>query len=815
MGRKIVIVGGVAGGASCAARMRRLDESAEIIMFEKGEYISFANCGLPYYIGDTITDRKNLIIQTPRAFKDRFNVDVRILSEVVSIDPAEKTVAVRNGESTYAERYDYLVLSPGTAPIRPPIPGIDSPIVFSLRTIPDTDRIRAYVDKKRTTRAVVVGGGFIGLEMAENLRHRGLDVTLVELLDQVFAPADKEMASILHQHLTMNGVRLVLGDGVKEIVSTGDTTAEVLLSSGERIPTGLIVLSIGVKPDIEFVKKSGIAVSDRGAIIVDDHLQTDKPGIYAVGDAVEVVDFISGRKVHIPLAGPANRQGRIAADNIAGLGTVYKNTQGTAICKIFDLTAAVTGLNEKNAKRWRIPYVKSYTHGASHASYYPGSFPLSIKILFEPETGKLLGAQALGKDGIDKRIDVLATALRHGLTVYDLAELELAYAPPYGSAKDPVNIAGFVAQNILEKRMPVFYAEDAASIDRATHILLDVRTKTENEQGAIENSVCIPVDELRNRLGELDKRKEIMIYCQVGLRGYLAARILMQHGFRVRNLSGGYKTYLSAQTVNYDHSYVKTVPEASCSSPTSDTKDENRRVIDACGMQCPGPIMKLKQAVDGAAAGESVEITATDQGFAVDVPSWCVRTKNTLVSLSAKDGVFSAVVRKGAADDVCAVPISQRDRKTMVIFSNDFDRMMAAFIIANGAASMGSEVTLFFTFWGLNMLRRDRHVPVKKTITERMFGLMMPRGATKTRLSKMNMAGLGTVMMQMEMKKKNVFPLPELIDRARKSGIRLVACTMSMDIMGIKKEELIDGVEFGGVAYYLEKADNAGYNLFI
>ena len=547
MGKKILIVGGVAGGASCAARMRRLDESAEIVMFEKGEYISFANCGLPYYIGDTIKDRENLIIQTPQKFKDRFNVDVRTNAEVISINSAEKTISIRNGGSTYHEHYDALVLSPGTSPIRPPLRGIDSPVVFTLRNIPDTDRIRAYVDSKQARRAVVIGGGFIGLEMAESLRYRGLEVTLVEMLDQVFTPADKEMASVLHQHLIMNGVRLILGDGVKEILPTGDTSAEVLLNSGERIPTELVIVSIGVKPDTEFVKKSGIAVSDRGAIIVDEHMRTDKPDVYAIGDAVEVVDFVSGKKVHVPLAGPANRQGRIAADNIAGIDTVYKNTQGTAICKIFDLTAAVTGLNEKNAIKWGIPYIKSYTHGSSHASYYPGSFPLSIKILFDPKSGKLLGAQVIGKDGIDKRIDVFATALRHGLTVYDLAELELAYAPPYGSAKDPVNMAGFVAQNILEGRMPVFYAEDVASIDHATQQLLDVRSNVEHKQGAIDNSLCIPIDELRARLNKLNIKKEILVYCQVGLRGYLATRILAQHGFRVKNLSGGYKTFFDSR----------------------------------------------------------------------------------------------------------------------------------------------------------------------------------------------------------------------------------------------------------------------------
>jgi NADPH-dependent 2,4-dienoyl-CoA reductase/sulfur reductase-like enzyme/rhodanese-related sulfurtransferase len=547
MGKKILIVGGVAGGASCAARIRRLDESADIIMFEKGEYISFANCGLPYYIGDMIKDREDLIIQTPQKFRDRFNVDVRTNSEVTSIDTAGKTVTVRTKESTYKERFDTLVLSPGTTPIRPPLPGIDSPIVFTLRNIPDTDRIRAYVDKKLARRAVVIGGGFIGLEMAENLRHRGLEITLVEMLDQVFTPADKEMASILHQHLTMNGVRLILGDGVKEIIPTGDACAEVVLNSSKRIPTELIILSIGVKPDTEFVKNSGIAMSDRGTIIVDGHMRTDKPDVYAVGDAVEVVDFVSGKKVHVPLAGPANRQGRIAADNIAGIDTVYKNTQGTAICKIFDLTIAVTGINEKNAKRWEIPFLKSYTHGSSHASYYPGSFPLSIKILFDPKSGKLLGTQIIGKEGVDKRIDIFATALRHGLTVYDLAELELAYAPPYGSAKDPVNIAGFVAQNILEGRMPVFYAEDVASIDHATQQILDVRSTVEHKQGAIDNSLCIPIDELRARLNELNIEKEILVYCQVGLRGYLATRILAQHGFHVKNLSGGYKTFFDSR----------------------------------------------------------------------------------------------------------------------------------------------------------------------------------------------------------------------------------------------------------------------------
>jgi NADPH-dependent 2,4-dienoyl-CoA reductase/sulfur reductase-like enzyme/peroxiredoxin family protein/rhodanese-related sulfurtransferase/TusA-related sulfurtransferase len=821
--KKIIVVGGVAGGASFAARMRRLDERAEIVILDKGDYVSFANCGLPYYIGATIKDRGDLIIQTPERFKRRFNIDVRVKSEATSVDTGRKTVAVRNEGRSYEERYDYLVLSPGCSPVRPPIKGIDSPRVHTLRTIPDTDMIRAIVDGGKAHRALVIGGGFIGLEMAENLRQRGLEVALVELSDQVFAPADREMAATLHQHLQLNGVALSLGHGVKEILDDGGEFATVVLDNGTRIPAELIILAIGVKPDTAFLKNSGIALSDRGAIVVNEHLQTNIAEVYAVGDAVEVEDFVTGKKTLVPLAGPANRQGRIAADNIAGvdasgkaIAAVYKKTQGTAICKVFDLTVAVTGINEKIAGRLQIPFVKSYTHSTSHASYYPGAFPLSIKILFSPENGRLLGAQVIGKDGVDKRIDLFAVALRHGFTVDDLAELELAYAPPFGSAKDPVNVAGFVGRNIIEKKMDVFYAEDIAGIDRTKAVLLDVRTAGEHEQGSIPGSLLIPIDELRNRLGELDKSKEIFVYCQVGLRGYLATRILTASGFTARNLSGGYKTWSAAATLDYDGSFLKAVAEPSCTTPaTSGAGSKPAIIVDACGLQCPGPIAKLKKAVDGAKEGDAIEIRATDQGFAADIPAWCTRTSNTLVSLAQAGGVYSAVVRKGAPSDRCTVPSNGVDKKTMVVFSNDLDKMLAAFIIANGAASMGSEVTLFFTFWGLNLLRKDRRIPVRKSIVERMFGMMMPRGSLHTKLSKMHMAGMGTKMMRMVMKKKNAYSLEELMEQARANGIRFVACTMSMDIMGIKKEELIDGIEYGGVAAYLQKADEAGYNLFI
>jgi len=548
--KKILVVGGVAGGASFAARMRRLDEAAAIVVIDKGDYISFANCGLPYFIGETINNRENLIIQTPETFKTRFNIDVRIRSEAICADTVARKVTIRTNGTTYEEPYDYLVLAPGSTPIRPQLPGIDSPLVHTLRTIPDTDRIKAMVDKGDTRSAVVIGGGFIGLEMAENLKKRGLAVTMIELLDQVFAPADPEMAVGLHQHLTINGVNLVLGHGVSKILNDGSKTATVLLDNGTKIAADLIIMAIGVKPDTKFLNGSGIDVSDRGAIIVNDRMQTNVSNVYAVGDAVEVVDFVSGKKVLVPLAGPANRQGRIAADNIAGAASTYKSTQGTAICKVIDLTVAVTGLNEKSAKRFGIPYVKSYTHSTSHASYYPGAFPLSIKLLFSPDNGTILGAQVFGKDGVDKRIDVLATAIRHGLTVYDLGDLELAYAPPYGSAKDAVNVAGFVGQNILDKRMPVFYADDVAGCNPSSQLLLDVRTKGEHEQGAIPGSLLIPLDSLRDRLNEVDMNKHILVYCQIGLRGYLAVRILLENGYTARNLSGGYKTWSTSQPVS-------------------------------------------------------------------------------------------------------------------------------------------------------------------------------------------------------------------------------------------------------------------------
>ncbi len=816
--KKILVVGGVAGGASFCARMRRLDESAQITMFEKGEHISFANCGLPYHIGGAIGDRQNLILQTPQRFFRRFNVDVRTNSEVIGVDTARKVIKVSSGGKIYEEEYEYLVLSPGAAPIRPPIPGIDHPKITTLRNIPDMDRIKKMVDSGSVKEAVVIGGGFIGLEMAENLYDRGVKVTLVEASDQVFAPADPEMAASVAQQLQLKGVKLIINDAAKGFSPLSNDSLEVKLGSGTVLSADLVVLAIGVRPDTVFLKESGIELSERGAIIVDKHLHTNVADVFAVGDAVEVTDFVTGKKVHVPLAGPANRQGRIVADVIAGLNSEYRNTQGTAVCKVFDLTAAVTGLTEKSARRNGIEYQKTYIHSSSHAGYYPGSAPLSLKLLFAPNDGKVLGAQIMGTKGVDKRIDVLATAVRHGLTVSDLAELELAYAPPYGSAKDPVNLAGFTAQNILNKITPVSHVEDIVPLVKDGHVLLDVRTAVEREMGTIEGSLHIPVDDLRERIGELDKTRPVLVFCQVGLRGHVAVRILRQSGFEATNLSGGFKTYCAYNPVekSCDAKSKEIVKSGACEPACATVESGSKITIDACGLQCPGPVMKLKEAVTGAPEGGVVEIKATDPGFVADIPSWCQCTGNKLLEMKSENGAYIATIQKGNKGKAsCLVPSEVNASKTMVVFSNDFDKMMAAFIIANGAASMGSKVTLFFTFWGLNLLRKSNYVKVKKNLLERMFGFMMPRGPQKLTLSKMHMGGMGTAMIRFIMRKKNVYSLPILMQEAMKNGVRFVACSMSMDIMGIKTDELIEGVEIGGVAAYLNEADKSGYNLFI
>ena len=543
--KKVVIVGGVAGGASAAARLRRLDENAEIVMFEKGEFISFSNCGLPYYVSGEIKEQSALTLQTPKSFNARFNVDVRILSEVIAINPDEKKVTVKKvvDGTTYEESYDELVLSMGADPIRPNIKGIESNKVFTIRNIPDTLRLKEYVDYKKPQRAVVVGGGFIGLEIAENIKAVGVDVTIVEMSNQVIAPIDYDMAAEVHCHLRSKGVKLMLNSALEEIEEK-DNALEVTIS-GKKVETDMVVMAIGVKPESKMAVEAGIEVNSRGAIKVDSHMRTNIKNIYAIGDVIEITNFITKEKSYVPLAGPANKQGRIVADNICGLGTVYTGTQGSSVMKVFDITVASTGLNEKEAKRQGLDYGKVYTYSANHATYYPGASMMAIKTIYEKKTGKILGAQIVGRDGVDKRCDVYAVAIRANMTAYDLTNLELCYAPPYGSAKDPVNMAGYVIENTLTGKVEHICWDDleAAKADE-NGMLLDVRTEAEVANGGIiDGFINIPVDNLRARISELDKSKTIYITCQIGLRGYIAARILSQLGYKCKNFGGGYRFY--------------------------------------------------------------------------------------------------------------------------------------------------------------------------------------------------------------------------------------------------------------------------------
>lgn len=811
-----LIIGGVAGGATVAARLRRMDEKANIILFERGKYVSYANCGLPYYIGDTINNREKLFVQTAKGFTDRFRIDIRTEQEVTAIRPDKKEVEIKNlstGE-TYTETYDKLVLSPGAEPLRPGIEGIGSKKIFTLRNVPDTDTIKNYVNTENPKRAIVVGGGFIGLEMAENLHDLGIQVDVVEMANQVMAPLDFSMAAIVHRQLTDKGVGLHLEDGVSRFEEK-DGGVTVHLRSGKQIATDMVLLSIGVRPETKLAKDAGLAIGERGGIAVNDYMQTSDADIYALGDAVEVRHLVTGQPALIPLAGPANKQGRIVADNIVfGNKKKYPGSIGTSIAKVFDLTVAAAGANAKLLQRNNIPYISSYTHGASHAGYYPGAVPLSIKILFAPENGKLLGAQIVGFNGVDKRIEMLAQVIQRGGTVHDLAELEHAYAPPYSSAKDPVNMAGFVAENILNKKSRIILWRELAELPADT-IRIDVRTHDEYKLGTIPGFINIPVDELREHLDELPKEKPIVVTCAVGLRGYLAHRILVQNGFKhVRNLSGGYKTWsVATAPIKEIVSHKPEIPE-STSYGNSDSQI-NLLKVDACGLMCPGPVMQLKKNYEALKIGEQLQITATDQAFGKDVTSWCKMTGAELVALENKNGVVAATIRKQEKTASCEISRNNADNKTLIVFSDDLDKALASFVIANGAASTGKKVTMFFTFWELNVIKKQHKPTVTKDIFGKMFGWMLPTHSGKLKLSKMNMGGAGSWMMRLIMKRKRIDSLESLIQQAIDNGVEMIACTMSMDVMGVQKEELMDNVTLGGVASYLERAEEANVNLFI
>lgn len=833
MSQKVLIIGGVAGGASTAARLRRNDESAKIIMFEKGPYISFANCGLPYYIGGTIEERDQLLLQTPEAMMARFQIDVRVHSEVVAINPAEKTIEImdHSKQTRYTESYDKLVLSPGSTPIKPPIPGIDSPNVFSLWNIPDTDAIMDHIKRFAPKRAAVIGGGFIGIEMAENLVDRKMKVSLVEMADQVMAPIDFDMATQVHRHMRQKGVDLHLNNGVKAFhYSNGVTTVE--LNDGKRIEADIVIFSIGIRPQSQLAKDAGLKINERGGIVVDDKMVTSDPSIYALGDAVEVTEYITRDKTMIPLAGPANRQGRIVADNLCGRNESYRGTQGTSIAKVFDLTVANTGLNEKSLKRSGKERHKDYEialiHSKSHAGYYPGAMMMAIKLIYDM-SGKVLGSQIVGYDGVDKRIDVIATAIRFGGTIDHLKDLELAYAPPFSSAKDPVNMVAMTAENVLLGKTRFIYVDELEKEAPEAVQIIDVRDPMEREMGLIEGSVNIPLNQLRSKLDQVSKDKKVVVHCAIGLRGYIADRILRQAGFdNIYNLAGGYTTYSNYKCSDNEGMCMPDADVEVKDSGEVVTTTSNVQAfgevhhLNACGLQCPGPIAQVYKKMEVMQKGDILKIKATDPGFASDIGTWCKRTGNTLVESGKEEKNFTATIMKGRPEDQAskiekvAFDISDLPNdKTMVVFSGDLDKAIASLIIANGAASMGRKVTMFFTFWGLNILRKNHHVPVKKDLLGGMFGMMMPRGTKKLGLSRMNMGGMGAQMIRYIMKKKNVDSIETLLQSALDNGVKIIACNMSMDLMGIHEDELIEGVDFGGVATYLGAAEEADVNLFI
>lgn len=814
---KHVIIGGVAGGATAAARIRRADESAEIILLEKGKYISYANCGLPYYIGGVIADRDKLFVQTPEGFGQRFNIDVRVENEVTAIDTTAKTVTVQKTDGTsYTESYDKLLLSPGSTPVVPPLKGIDSEGIFTLRNVDDTDRIKQYLTTHKVQDAVVVGGGFIGLEMAENLQHAGARVSIVEMADQVMAPVDFSIASHVHRHLMDQGVGLWLKTGVSHFEQE-EGRLRVCFTDGGHIMADMVLLSVGVRANTKLATQAGIELGERG-IKVDSYLQTSAADVYAVGDAIEFTHPLTGQPWLNFLANPANRQGRIVADNMVfGNHTEYEGAIGTSIAKVFDLTVGATGLPAKRLQQLGIAFEQSTTSSAAHAGYYPGAFQLTTKLTFDPQSGKLYGAQCVGHEGVDKRIDQVALLIKNGGTIYDLIKLEHAYAPPFSAAKDPIAIAGYTAANIISGSMPVIHWRELKEMDLSGTTLIDVRTADEYSLGTIRNAINIPVDELRGRIHEIPADKPIIVFCAIGLRGYIALKILTGRNFKnVRNLSGGYKTYaLATQTIRHETNLSQPT-ETKMNETNTANSCEKTITVDACGLQCPGPILKLKKNMDTMAAGQRIEVKATDPGFPRDAEAWCQSTGNRFLSKTNDNGYYTVTIEKGGAQPAMpAAGGAVAKNKTLIMFSDDLDRALATFVLANGAAATGHKVSIFFTFWGLSVIKKEKKPAVSKDLFGRMFSWMLPSDSRKLKLSKMSMCGIGDKMMRNIMRKKNISQLEELRQQAMDSGVEFIACQMSMDMMGVKQEELIDGVTIGGVATYMNRAEDACVNLFI
>ena len=803
--KRVVIVGGVAGGASAAARLRRLSEDLEIIIFEKGSYVSFANCGLPYHIGEVIQNRESLLLQTPESLKARFNIDVRVNSEVIEVNSSEKKIKVKMDDGREMdEKFDFLILAPGAKPLVPNIKGIENSKILTLRNMNDMDKIKEKLESKNIKRAVVVGGGYVGVETAENISHLGITTTLIEAAPNILAPFDGEMVNILEYEIVNNGINLMTGEKVIEFREK-NRGIEIILESNKVVETDIVILAIGVIPDTKFLSNSGVLLGEKGHILVNDELETNIPGIYAVGDAILVKNYITNESSAIPLAGPANRQGRIVAGNIENRNEKYKGSLGTAIIKVFGLTGASTGLNERAVKRLNISYERIYLHPNDHASYYPGATPISIKLIYEKGSGKILGAQVIGIKGVDKFIDVIATTIKFSGKLEDLAELELAYAPPFSSAKSPINMAGFVGLNLEEGLVEQIVMEDLKNYDKNKQIILDVREEVEVATGKIDNSINIPLSELRKRFIELPKDKEILIYCAVGLRGYIASRFLLQNGYRVKNIAGGIKSKIKD---------IHFIDKSNNQNKIESASIIEGEYLDLSGLSCPGPLVKIKERIDNLKEEEILKVKVSDPGFYNDIQSWCKTTKNSLLSLEKKNGyIFATLKKSGVTKNNDNKIIETKDGVTIVVFSGDLDKAIAAFIIANGALAMGKKVTMFFTFWGLSILKRKNLE--KKSWIEKMFAMMLPKNSNQLPISKMNFFGIGAKLIRWVMKQKNIMSLEELMKKAIESGVEITACTMSMDVMGITQEELIDGINYGGVGQYLGATEGANTNLFI
>lgn len=822
--KRIVIIGAGAAGASAAARLRRLDESALITILDKSPDVSVASCGMPYFIGGEITDRARMALHTPASLGSLLNLTVVSNTEACAIDRAGKHVQARDTLTGEITRYPYdiLILATGAAPIRPELPGVHDERVRVLRTLADMDGIRQAAANAKEV--VVVGAGFIGLEMAEQLHHAGRKVTVVELAPQVLPPLDPDMAAPVCDALVAAGVETLLGDQVTAMdpAAAGLT---IRLRSGRELAADLVILAAGVRPDTKLAGDAGLALSQRGHIVVDAMMRTSDPMIFAAGDAVELFDRQDGGRGALPMGGPANRQGRAIADAIATPDQVrpYPGHLGTAIVRVFGIVAATTGHSEKRLAAAGIAYRKTLVTDHNHASYYPGATAITLKLLWHPDDGRILGAQAIGADGVDKRIDVIATAIAGKLTIDDLADLELCYAPPFGSARDVVNTAGFAAQNARRGLISVVDSFPAGSQ------IVDVRPVEIAALSPIPGACNIPLPQLRARLGELDRQAPVVTACAMGKTSYFAARILAQSGFaNVTSLAGGVKMLSASQsTQNIMSPPTTTVAPATipgschtaagtavaCGTPAPEALS-----LDACGLACPGPLLKVRAMVDTLVPGQLLVVKASDTGFTRDIDAFCQSAGFILEGCTSEKGVITARIRKPATgvDLAAAATTGRRKGATLVVFSGDWDKVMASLVIANGAAALGGPVTLFFTFWGLNALRKEHAVNAPdKSLLDKMFGMMMPRGLGKLGLSRMNMAGIGNPMMTWRMKQLDL-PNPHgLLEAARNGGIRIVACAMSMDAMGIKKEELIDGVEIGGVADFLGAAETTGTNLFI